>query len=161
MIQLCKRHGIGTGTFIMLGYPGETAADIEATIEHLKRADPDQFTITVSYPIKGTPFYDDVVNDIVNPAPWEQATDRDIELRRPYSSWYYWFATTRVVSEVRAFKLGARDGRRAAAGGGQAAGQGDARARRHAPGSGAALARSRRAAGRRSSSALTRSRARS
>lgn len=110
MIHLCKRHGIGTGTFIMLGYPGETAADIEATIEHLKRADPDQFTITVSYPIKGTPFYDDVVNDIVNPAPWEQATDRDIELRRPYSSWYYWFATTRVVSEVRAFKLGRASG---------------------------------------------------
>jgi len=105
MIHLCKRHGIGTGTFIMLGYPGETAADIEATIEHLKRADPDQFTITVSYPIKGTPFYDDVVNDIVNPAPWEQSTDRDTQLRRPHSSWYYWFATTRVVSEVRAFKL--------------------------------------------------------
>ena len=64
----------------------------------------------MSYPIKGTPFYDDVVNDIVNPAPWEQATDRDIKLRRPHSSWYYWFATTRVVSEVRAFKLGRAPG---------------------------------------------------
>ena len=46
MIQLAKKHGIETGTFIMLGYPGETEADIEATIEHLKAADPDQFTIT-------------------------------------------------------------------------------------------------------------------
>ena len=36
MIQLSKKHGIETGTFIMLGYPGETEADIEATIEHLK-----------------------------------------------------------------------------------------------------------------------------
>ena len=46
MIQHAKKHGIETGTFIMLGYPGETEADIEATLEHLKAADPDQFTIT-------------------------------------------------------------------------------------------------------------------
>jgi anaerobic magnesium-protoporphyrin IX monomethyl ester cyclase len=105
MIQLAKRHGIETGTFIMLGYPGETEADIEATIEHLKRSDPDQFTITVSYPIKGTPFYDDVANDMIDPGPWERTTDRDIKLRRPRSSLYYWFATTRVVSEVRRSKL--------------------------------------------------------
>jgi radical SAM superfamily enzyme YgiQ (UPF0313 family) len=105
MINLAKQHGIETGTFIMLGYPGETEADIEATIEHLKRADPDQFTITVSYPIKGTPFYDDVVNDMIDPGPWETTTDRDIKLRRPRSSLYYWFATTRVVSEVRHAKL--------------------------------------------------------
>src|SRR5204863_1477240 len=42
MIQLSKRHGIETGTFIMIGYPGETEADIAATIEHLKTSDPDQ-----------------------------------------------------------------------------------------------------------------------
>jgi radical SAM superfamily enzyme YgiQ (UPF0313 family) len=105
MIQLAKQHGIETGTFIMLGYPGETDADVEATIEHLKRADPDQFTITVSYPIKGTPFYDDVVNDMIDPGPWDQTTDRDIKLRRPRSSLYYWFATTRLLSEVRGAKL--------------------------------------------------------
>jgi radical SAM superfamily enzyme YgiQ (UPF0313 family) len=105
MIQLAKQHGIETGTFIMLGYPGETDADVAATIEHLKRADPDQFTITVSYPIKGTPFYDDVVNEMIDPGPWEQTTDRDIKLRRQRSSLYYWFATTRVVSEVRGAKL--------------------------------------------------------
>ena len=89
----------------MLGYPGETDADVAATIEHLKRADPDQFTITVSYPIKGTPFYDDVVNEMIDPGPWEKTTDRDIKLRRPRSSLYYWFATTRVISEVRGAKL--------------------------------------------------------
>jgi len=100
MIQLSKRHGIETGTFIMLGYPGETPADIEATIEHLKASDPDQFTITVSYPIKGTPFYDDAVTQMIPSGPWETTTDRDIKLRHAHSSLYYWFATTRVVSEV-------------------------------------------------------------
>jgi radical SAM superfamily enzyme YgiQ (UPF0313 family) len=108
MIHLSKKHGIETGTFIMLGYPGETEADIEATIEHLKRSDPDQFTITVSYPIKGTPFYDQVAKEMVDTGPWERSSDREIRLRHSHSSWYYWFATTRVVNEVKHFKL-ARD----------------------------------------------------
>jgi anaerobic magnesium-protoporphyrin IX monomethyl ester cyclase len=110
MIQLSKKHGIETGTFIMLGYPGETEADIEATIEHLKRADPDQFTITVSYPIKGTPFYDDVRQEIIDPGPWATSTDRDIRLRGRRSSFYYRFAVSRVVNEVRQFQAARRAG---------------------------------------------------
>ena len=60
MIQLTKQHGIEAGTFIMLGYPGETEEDIEETIQHLKESDPDLFTITVAYPIKGTELYQEV-----------------------------------------------------------------------------------------------------
>ena len=108
MIQLAKKHGIETGTFIMLGYPGETEADIDATIEHLKRADPDQFTITVAYPIKGTPYYEDVQADIVDARPWEETTDRDLALRRPQSPRYYQPAVARV--EVRAHQLARRTG---------------------------------------------------
>jgi radical SAM superfamily enzyme YgiQ (UPF0313 family) len=105
MIQLSKKHGIETGTFIMLGYPGETEADIQATIEHLKRSDPDHFTITVAYPIKGTPFYEEALPDMVPSGAWERSTDRDIRLRRPHSSLYYRFAISRVVNEVGHFKL--------------------------------------------------------
>ena len=108
MIQLCKRHGIETGTFIMIGYPGETDADIDATIEHLKRSDPDQFTITVAYPIKGTPYYEDVRDQIVDSRPWEVTTDRDLKLRRPRSSIYYKLAVARVVNEVRSYQLARR-----------------------------------------------------
>ena len=46
--------------FIMLGYDGERQDDLRATIEHLKRTAPDIFLTTVSYPIKGTPYYDAV-----------------------------------------------------------------------------------------------------
>ncbi len=111
MIQLSKKHGIETGTFIMLGYPGETEADIDATIEHLKRSDPDQFTITVAYPIKGTPYYEEIRDDIVDKRPWEESTDRDLALRRPRSSIYYKLAVARVVNEVRSFQLARRAGR--------------------------------------------------
>ncbi len=41
----------------MVGYPGETEADIYETVSHLKQSNPDLFTITVAYPIKGTPLY--------------------------------------------------------------------------------------------------------
>ena len=112
MIRLCKRTGIETGTFIMLGYPGETEADIIATIDHLKRSDPDHFTITVAYPIKGTPYYEDVSQDIVDVRPWEETTDRDLQLRRPHSPLYYRCAVARVVNEVRSFQLARRAGGR-------------------------------------------------
>src|SRR5262249_21616767 len=104
-IQMCKRAGIETGTFIMIGYPGETEADIRATIDHLKRSDPDHFTITVAYPIKGTPYYEEIQDDIVETRPWEVTTDRDLQLRRPQSPLYYKFAVDRVVNEVRSHQL--------------------------------------------------------
>ena len=40
--------------FIMLGYDGEEVADLEQTVDHLKKAAPDVFLTTVAYPIKGT-----------------------------------------------------------------------------------------------------------
>jgi len=36
--------GIETGTFIMLGYPGEDKKDIQETISHLKKSNPTHFT---------------------------------------------------------------------------------------------------------------------
>src|SRR5215469_11996517 len=57
-IALCKANGIQTGMFLMWGYEGEDLSDIEATIEHVKRSDPDVFFTTVAYPIKGTPYYE-------------------------------------------------------------------------------------------------------
>jgi anaerobic magnesium-protoporphyrin IX monomethyl ester cyclase len=57
-VELCKARGIQTGMFLMWGYEGEELEDIEATIEHVKRTDPDVFLTTVSYPIKGTAYYE-------------------------------------------------------------------------------------------------------
>ena len=52
-----QRHGIQVGMFLMWGYEGETLDDIEATITHVKKANPNVFFTTVAYPIKNTPFY--------------------------------------------------------------------------------------------------------
>ena len=57
-VGLCRAHGIQVGMFLMWGYEGEEPADIEATVEHVKDCAPDVFLTTVSYPIKGTPYYE-------------------------------------------------------------------------------------------------------
>ena len=101
MIKLARKHGIEAGTFIMLGYPGETEKDIEETINHLKKSNPNHFTITVAYPIKGTEFFEEIETDQVNAFDWEKNTDRDRDFLRTYPKKYYDFAVRRVVNEVK------------------------------------------------------------
>lgn len=101
MINLAKQHGIEAGTFIMLGYPGETKEDIKETIKHLVVANPSQYTITIAYPIKGTELYDEVKNEFLNQQlDWETSTDRDIDFKRAHPKKYYQHAIKWVMNEV-------------------------------------------------------------
>ncbi|HHG83557.1 MAG TPA: B12-binding domain-containing radical SAM protein [Bacteroidetes bacterium] len=104
MIQMTQAQGIQAGTFIMLGYPGETEADIKDTIQHLVTSDPDLYTITVAYPIKGTPLYQEIEPVIIDPLPWEDRTDRDLDFKRTYTRRYYDYAVRRVYNEVNYHK---------------------------------------------------------
>ncbi len=101
MIQLTQQYDIEAGTFIMLGYPGETEEDIEETIHHLKESDPDHFTITVAYPIKGTELYEEIEAHRTTAPDWETSNDRQIDFKRTYSRRYYDYAVKRVISEVK------------------------------------------------------------
>ena len=111
MIKLTRMYGIETGTFIMLGYPGETEKDIEDTIKHLKESNPDHYTITIAYPIKGTELYQEIEakqNELFN---WETETDRDRDFKRNYNRIYYNFAIRHVVNEVNYYKKKQTEGR--------------------------------------------------
>ncbi|MBP1683669.1 MAG: radical protein [Ignavibacteriaceae bacterium] len=88
---------IETGTFIMLGYPGETEKDIEETISHLKKSNPDLFTITVAYPIRGTELFQEIETNQVNFFDWEKQTDRDRDFVRTYPRRYYDFAVHGLI----------------------------------------------------------------
>ncbi|WP_026703493.1 B12-binding domain-containing radical SAM protein [Flavobacterium soli] len=99
-IQKTNALGMETGTFIMLGYPGETEEDIATTIQYLKEANPTLYTITVAYPIKGTSLYTEVESKITNQLDWETSTDREIEFERTYSKKFYKYAVSKVVNEV-------------------------------------------------------------
>ena len=100
IIQATNAIGIETGTFIMLGYPGENQEDIDQTIQYLKDANPTYYTITVAYPIKGTALFNDIEKDITVRPDWETSTDREIEFKRSYPRKYYDYAVSKVVSEV-------------------------------------------------------------
>lgn len=99
-IQKTNNLGIETGTFIMLGYPGEDEKDIKDTVKYLKEANPTHFTITVAYPIKGTSLYNEIKDKITVQPAWEFSTDRDIDFKRTYKKSYYNYALKYVINEV-------------------------------------------------------------
>ncbi|MCW3078221.1 MAG: radical protein [Bacteroidetes bacterium] len=100
MILLTKKYGIETGTFIMLGYPGETKKDIRQTINHLRNSNPDFYTITLAYPIKGTPLYTEVEKSITANISFSTMTDRDLDFIRTHSTRYYRHALRWVHNSV-------------------------------------------------------------
>lgn len=99
-IHLCKQHGIQIGMFLMWGYEGEELEDIRATIDHVKQCRPDVCFTTVSYPIKGTPYYDRVAARLVNIHDWRQSTDRDLRIRGRHSRRFYQHADELLKSEL-------------------------------------------------------------
>lgn len=109
-----RRRGIQVGLFIMLGYDGERDEDLLATVEFLKRSSPDVFLTTVSYPIKGTPYYEAVKERITAKRPWRERTDRDLEIAGRPSKRYYDFARRWITGEVNRHRHW-RNGRYAAA----------------------------------------------
>jgi len=104
-VAMCKSRGIKTGMFLMWGYEGEELADIEATIEHVKKTDPDVFFTTVAYPIKGTPYFAEVANRVENLKPWTVGSDREVRIRGRHSRQFYSFADKLLRSEVELDRL--------------------------------------------------------
>jgi anaerobic magnesium-protoporphyrin IX monomethyl ester cyclase len=99
-VAMCKAHGIKTGMFLMWGYEGEELVDIEATIEHVKRTDPDIFFTTIAYPIKGTPYFTEVANRVENLKAWNIGSDREVRVQGRHSRNFYTFADKLLRSEV-------------------------------------------------------------
>ncbi len=104
-VRCFHRAGIEVGLFLMWGYDGETHSDIEATIAHVKAADPDLFLTTVAYPIKGTPYFDDVAPRVRPRRPWALGSDRDNGVDGRASNRYYAFASRRLRHEVDVHRL--------------------------------------------------------
>jgi anaerobic magnesium-protoporphyrin IX monomethyl ester cyclase len=103
--KAAQRHGIEVGMFLMWGYDGEELEDIEATIEQLKRWNPDVFLTTVAYPIKNTPFFERVADRAVLTKEWAAASDRDYVIRGRHSRAYYGHADKWLRQEMAAFRL--------------------------------------------------------
>jgi anaerobic magnesium-protoporphyrin IX monomethyl ester cyclase len=103
--RAAQRHGIQVGMFLMWGYDGEELEDIEATVEQLKKWNPDLFLTTVAYPIKNTPYFTKVADRAVLGRDWSTSTDRDFVIQGRHSRSYYQHADKWLRNEVAAFRL--------------------------------------------------------
>jgi len=101
-VSLVQQRGIQAGMFLMWGYEGEQIEDIEATVQHVQQCRPDVFLTTVSYPIKGTGYYDDVRDKLVRIGEWTETTDRDWRIRGRHSRRYFQFADELLRSSMDA-----------------------------------------------------------
>jgi anaerobic magnesium-protoporphyrin IX monomethyl ester cyclase len=112
--QLAKAQGIQVGMFLMWGYEGEEFEDIAATVEHVKATNPEIFFTTVSYPIKGTGYFDKVRERVRAPIAWHEASDRDYQIAGRRGKEYYKLADQWLRNEVEASRLEHKDPARAA-----------------------------------------------
>ena len=84
----------------MWGYEGEELDDVEATIQHVKKTDPDIFFTTVAYPIQGTPYSTQVADRMERLKPWKASSDREVRIRGRHSRHFYGIADQLLRSEV-------------------------------------------------------------
>jgi anaerobic magnesium-protoporphyrin IX monomethyl ester cyclase len=107
--RAAKRFGIQVGMFLMWGYPGEQIEDIAATVDLVKRCQPDIHLTTVAYPIKNTGFFQRAADAVVLEKPWAEATDRDYKIKGRHSRAYYRQADSWLNNEVAAARIEAEN----------------------------------------------------
>jgi len=96
-----RNHGIRACFFLQFGYPGETWTDIEETIRMVRETQPDDIGVSVSYPLPGTRFYEQVSAQIGRKSNWSDSADLAMMFRGEYSSDFYRALADALHAEVR------------------------------------------------------------
>jgi anaerobic magnesium-protoporphyrin IX monomethyl ester cyclase len=86
---LLRQQGIRTGFFLQFGYPGETRVEISQTLQMVLDLMPDEIGISVSYPLPGTVFYDNVRGQLAEKQNWSDSGDLAMMFQGTYSGAYY------------------------------------------------------------------------
>jgi len=87
--KLLKSKGIKTAFFLQFGYPGEQKDDIRKTIAMVLELLPDDIGISVSYPLPGTVFYENVANELKTKSNWTDSDDLAVMFRSTYQPQFY------------------------------------------------------------------------
>jgi radical SAM superfamily enzyme YgiQ (UPF0313 family) len=108
--RLCHELGIEVYFYIMVGYPGETWADLQSTAKLLRETMPDEFSSTIAYPLPGTPFYEQVQDHLIPAADWRHTAENRLLYRGQYSTRFYrwvqrWLRKEWQAARVRAGRL--------------------------------------------------------
>jgi anaerobic magnesium-protoporphyrin IX monomethyl ester cyclase len=73
--QRLREAGIEVGFFLQFGYPGESQADIEKTLQMVRDCKPDDIGMSVSYPLPGTKFFETVKQELGAKQNWIDSND--------------------------------------------------------------------------------------
>ena len=96
-----RRHGMEFLSWIMLGYPGESKEDIYLTRDMLMKMRPDILSISIAFPIRDTPFYDEVKDRIEKKRPlWRRTGENRLVFGGRYPRPFYQFAQRWIYKEV-------------------------------------------------------------
>lgn len=87
--KILKKNGIKVGFFIQYGYPGEEFDDIKMTLALIKACQPDFIGISVSYPLKDTPFYNQVIKMMGEKKNWTDSGDLALMFPGKYPPDFY------------------------------------------------------------------------
>ncbi len=104
-----RADGVRVGLFLQYGYLGETRADIDLTLRLLDDALPDEIGVSVSYPLPGTPFFEQVKAQLGPKTNWTDSDDLDLLRPGRYSA-----ADYRLVHHYTHMRFRARHGLRQA-----------------------------------------------
>lgn len=87
--QRLGAHGIRVGFFIQLGYLGEELEDLLATRTLVQAAAPDDIGVSVSYPLPGTKFFEEVRAQLGRKTHWDDSGDLAMMFRGVYDTAFY------------------------------------------------------------------------
>ncbi|WP_374688158.1 radical SAM protein [Promineifilum sp.] len=112
-----RAGGVRVGFFLQFGYPGETRADIEQTLQMVRDCRPDDIGMSVSYPLPGTKFHENVRRQLSDKQNWIDSADLDMLYEGPFATPFYRqlhvvlhkeFRARRALAELR--RVAARPG---------------------------------------------------
>jgi anaerobic magnesium-protoporphyrin IX monomethyl ester cyclase len=96
------RHcGIRACFFLQFGYPGETWSEIEETIRMVRENRPDDIGVSVSYPLPGTRFFEQVSEQLGSKSNWSDSADLAMMFCGAYASEFYRALADAMHTEVR------------------------------------------------------------
>lgn len=97
--------GVEIGFFLQFGYPGEEREDIDATLKMVRDCQPDDIGMSVSYPLPGTKFYENVKLQLGNKQNWVDSADLEMMYRGPYSTEFYRHLHVVLHKEFRSSRI--------------------------------------------------------
>ena len=109
-----EAHNLGMemAFFIQFGYTDESWNDIKLTRKMITDCKPDDIGISVSYPLPGTKFYENVKEQMINKTNWKDSDDLDMMFSGSFERPFYKILHRLVHSEYRFHKIISRNWRK-------------------------------------------------